>query len=179
MCFTLRVAAISKERSLMESVEEIAMNFGKANDVGTAAMYRPFKKRDRRNIINTIFNADWTNPSRPSKRSADWKSPDDPGETGTHATASKPIAAAITKYYKALFTKKDTSNYTDDTEACLQALRNGDRVLPPANERCAAPITPKDITDTTPFLPTAKSPGPDRIYRINFTKHSQRPSPPS
>ena len=49
------------------------------------------------------------------------------------------------------------------TEECLQTLRHGKKVLPPTNERCAAPVTPEDINNTARTLPTGKSPGPDRI----------------
>ena len=136
------------ERALYETIEEVAYRMGKTHDVGSAAMYRPYKPKGSAQWINDTFEADWTNTSNPKK-------------TGARCKDAARQAHAATPYWKRLFTRRKLE--PDSAEACYKTLRKGNRVQPPTAKRCGEEITAKEVIDVCNTLPTAKSPGPDRL----------------
>ena len=75
--------------TIFHSVEESAYAKGAAHDNGSASFFRRFTPRGAAHWINSIFNADWSDPSHPQR-------------SGTHESSSSEIASAITPYYKSL-----------------------------------------------------------------------------
>ena len=147
--------AIRDERSLYDTVEDVAYSTGKRPDVGSAAMYRPYKPKGSAQWVNETAEADWTNISAPVFNG------------NTCKDASKQAEAA-TPYWSALFTKRRA--YKASAIKCLRLLRHGKRVLAPSAAKCGAPVTASEIRDVCNTLPTGKSPGPDRIPN-KFYKH--------
>ena len=107
-----------QERSLHQSLEDIAYNRGKQHDTGGAAFHRSFKPKGAAHWIEEIFHADWTdtmNPVRPPQH--------------TSCKDPKLIAAAATPYWKSLFTRKPTDPIAYHKN--LDTLKQGHKVCPP------------------------------------------------
>ena len=104
-----KLAAARKENpSIYQTAEEIAYNNGKQHDIGSAAMYRPFKPKGSAHWVNSTFEADWSDTKNPER-------------SGRKVTEPRQVAEEITKYWKALFQKKPTLAAAH--EACLQTTR--------------------------------------------------------
>ena len=138
------------------TVEESAYAKGATHDTGSASFFRPFTPRGSAHWINSIFNADWADPSNPQRQ-------------GTFATVSSQIAAAITPYYQSLFSHRTPVN----PETCWSTLRSGNRVLPPTAADCDKPISASEIEDICNTCPTGKSAGPDAIPNAFYKTFSQ------
>jgi hypothetical protein len=105
-----------KDRSAMQSNEEIAYNLGKQHEIGSAAFYRSYTPQGATHWIENKFDADWSDPSNPTR-------------TNTFTTIAANIAAAVTPYYTALFARKVIDPV--GAEKCWKTLRTGKGVYPP------------------------------------------------
>ena len=153
-----QLSTMSKERYFQRPPEDIAFTKGKHHDNGSAAFFRPWKPRDSYHWIESIFNADWSDPGNPTR---------------DHTTTNEPskIPEAITPYYASLYSHKQIDSAAKDI--CIDTLRAGNRVLPPTAAKCGAPITAPELEDTMNLLPTGKAAGPDglpnKFYKV-FSK---------
>ena len=134
--------------SLSTCLEKRAYTMGQKHDINTAAFHRQWTPRNAGQWVHEIMTADWSDPS-------------DPQNIGNPLTSAKDIADGFTDYYEPLFAKKVVSKTCK--RMALDTLRTGDRVLPDTAAACNAPITIPDVADTCSYLPTGKSPGPDRL----------------
>ncbi|MCP4197354.1 MAG: hypothetical protein GY762_09400, partial [Proteobacteria bacterium] len=146
---------IKDERALITTLEDTAYNMGKRHDIGSAAMYRPYKPKGGSHWVQETFEADWTDTSNPIR-------------TGNMCTDTAKQAHAATPYWKQLF--KARPQVAHQVTECLNLLKNGNRVHAPAASMCGKDITTKEIAEICKHLPTGKSPGPDRIPN-KFYKH--------
>ena len=136
---------------------------GDRHDTGSAAFHRPYKPKSSGTWVDSVFNADWSDPSSPV-------------QDGTHTTEASAIPQAFTGYYKNLFANKPSDPHA--ARKCLQALERGARVLPPTALKCNALIDcAKEILPTCAKLPGGKSPGPDRIPNKFYTCFAETVAP--
>ena len=153
-----QLSTMSKERYFQRPPEDVAFTKGKHHDNGSAAFFRPWKPRDSYHWIESIFNADWSDPSNPIR-------------DGTTTNEPDKIPEAITPYYASLYSHKPID--TDAKDICIDTLRAGNRVLPPTATECGKPITAPELEDTMNLLPTGKAAGPDglpnKFYKV-FSK---------
>ena len=140
--------SIREEKALYETIEDVAYSTGKKHDVGSAAMYRPYKPKGSAQWINETAEADWTDISKPTFN-------------GQKCTDASQQAHAATPYWKTLFTKRAASK--ESAKTCLRLLTKGKTVLPPSAKKCGALITTEEVRDICNTLPTGKSAGPDRL----------------
>ena len=155
--------AREENKSLFETTEECAYHMADRHDTGSAAFHRPFKPKSSGTWVDSVFNADWTDPSNPV-------------HDGTHTTEAGAIPKAFTEYYKNLFANKPSDPQA--ANECLQALERGARVLPPTALKCDAPIDcDKETLPTCAKLPGGKSPGPDRIPNKFYTCFAETIAP--
>ena len=139
------------ERTLNQTLENMAYTRGQMHDVGSAAMFRRLHSRSSDQWVNAVMDAQWDDPSTPTNV-----------KDAPVADASK-IADAFVPYYESLYSKK-----TPDPEAlraCLETLDDpqSPRVLPPTADACGADVATCEVEDHCGRLPAGKSPGPDRI----------------
>ena len=134
--------------SLSTCLEKRAYSMGQKHDINTAAFHRQWTPRNAGQWVDEVMTADWSDPSNPKN-------------IGNPLTSAKDIADGFTEYYEPLFAKKVVSKTCK--RMALDTLRTGDRVLPDTAAACDAPITIPDVADTCSYLPTGKSPGPDRL----------------
>lgn len=71
------------------------------------------------------------------------------------------IAAELTEYYRPLYAKKPTE--PSAFRKALDTLTRGDRVQRPAADECGRNIATSELLHACAYLPTGKSPGPDRL----------------
>ena len=157
---TKEISELSKqEYTLHQTLEKEAYNIGKTHDRCTAEFFRPWKPTHAAQHIESMKEADWTDPSNPQF-------------TGRTVKGHKEVLTELTKYYTALFAKKVISMIAK--MACLATLSDpkSRRVLPPTAAKCGAPITAEELTSILNTLPTKKSPGPDRIPNKFYKTYS-------
>lgn len=87
---------------------------------------------------------------------ADWSDLSNPIIAEDTCSDPQRIPEEITKYWKALFKEKPVDETAKET--CLQALRDGNKVLPPTAQKCDAHISAAEIEATSP--PNGEKPGP-------------------
>ena len=133
-------------------LEKEAYENGRKHDVNTAAFHRQWTPKNSAQWVEELVNRDWTDPSNPQNPP--------PGEADKETDHSK-IAAAFTKYYAPLYANKPIDQHAK--AKALKTLRKGNRVLPPTAAKCDADITKEEVLHSSAYLPTGKSPGPDRI----------------
>jgi len=139
-----------QERTLNETIEQMAYEKGQLHDIGSAAMYRKVNPKSSDQWVNAVMTADWDNPSKP-------KNIREP------ITDASKIANGFVPYYTSLFSRKSPD--PSHLATALKALRNPKyrKVLKPTADACGAPITAEEIIEACSDLPAGKSPGPDRI----------------
>ena len=144
------------ERTLNQTLENIAYSKGQLHDTGSAAMYRRLHARSSDQWINGVMQANWEDPSSPTEI-------EDEAVTG----ADK-IADGFVHYYESLFARK----HPDPTAhgKCMEVLRDPNRpqVQPPTAEACGAPVSAEEVQHHCASLPTGKSPGPDLLPNALF-----------
>ena len=155
-------------RSLNDMLEKEAYENGRKHDVNTAAFHRQWTPKNSAQWVEELVNRDWTDPSNPQNPP--------PGEADKVTDHSK-IAAAFTKYYAPLYANKPIDQHAK--AKALKTLRKGNRVLPPTAAKCDADITKEEVLHSSAYLPTGKSPGPDRIPNKSSTRPYQRSPPQS
>ncbi len=148
----------SNNRTIHERLEEHAYNNGKRHDVGSKEFFRQW------------------DPSRPSEaprkmKRADWSDPSAPVFEGGIADTVSAVLDVFTKYYTALFSRKDPLPAA--AHKCYNALADGPQVLPPTAAKCDAEIAVEELEEVLRDLPTGKSPGPDRIPNKFYKTYSK------
>lgn len=107
------------ERTLNQTLENIAYSKGQLHDTGSAAMYRRLHARSSDQWINGVMKANWEDPSSPTEI-------EDEAVTG----ADK-IADGFVHYYESLFARKHPDPAAHGK--CMEVLRDPNRpqVQPP------------------------------------------------
>ena len=164
-------ALTKKSKSLHDMLEKEAYTAGQKHDVNTAAFHRQWSPKNGAQWVQEVMIRDWSDPSNPQPLppNADGSQPAD-----TEDSASK-IAEGFTSYYKPLFTAKQ--NDAAAAKEAADTLLDGNRVLKPTAHKCGAPITMTEVRHTSVYLPTGKSPGPDRIPNAFYKTLSKVVSP--
>ena len=93
-----------EEYTLHQTLEQEAYDIGKSHDRCTAEFFRPWSETHAAQHIESLKEADWTDPSNPQF-------------TGRVVRTSAQVLAELTKYYTALFAKKVTDPAA--SAACL------------------------------------------------------------
>lgn len=134
------------ERTLNQTLENIAYSKGQLHDIGSAAMFRRLHNRSSDQWINEVMKADWADPSSPKDI-----------EDDTVAEVDK-IADGFVPYYQSLFARKHPDPAAH--KKCMDTLRDPNRpqVQPPTAEACGASISSEEVLLHCASLPTGKSP---------------------
>jgi len=153
------------ERTLNQTLENVAYSKGQLHDSGSAAMYRRLHTRSSDQWVNAVMRAKWDDPSSPTEVSA------------TPTSDADKIADGFVAYYEALFARKDPEPAA--LNKCMDALKapHHRQVLPPTAAACGADVTPAEVLEHCASLPTSKSPGPDRLPNDFYKTHRAKLAP--
>ena len=160
-----------KSKSLRDMLETEAYTTGQKHDVNTAAFHRQWTPKNGAQWVQEVILRDWSDPSNPAPLppNADGSQPAD-----RESSAAK-IAEGFTRYYEPLYKKQ--MNDPRAAKKAADTLLDGDRVLKPTSHKCGAPITIEEVKHTNVYLPSGKSPGPDRIPNAFYKTLSNVVSP--
>ena len=153
------------ERTLNQTLENIAYTKGQLHDIGSAAMFRRLHSRSSDQWVNAVLAADWSDPSSPTNVAAQ-----------AISDADK-IADGFVPYYESLFARKHPEPAA--LRKCMDALRDEghSRVQPPTAAACGEVVTEDEVLQHCTSLPSGKSPGPDVLPNALYKTFGARLAP--
>ena len=115
------------QRTLNQTIEAVAHSFGQLKDIGSAAMFRRVTPRSSDQWVDTLIQADWTDPSNPTEI-----------ELEPEKEASR-IADAFRPYYERLYGAKRPDPRALEEALSTLAEPGSRRVLHPTARYSAGP----------------------------------------